>query len=58
MSHSSSHSSTCDSKDSSALIGKKYKRISAEKRAQLLEKIFFENKKIKKVRIFKIFIQF
>lgn len=45
-----SHESTIDSKDTNSMDKiRKYKRISADKRSQLLDKIFFENKKIKKV---------
>lgn len=45
-----SHESTIDSKDTTSLDKtRKYKRISEDKRSQLLDKIFFENKKIKKV---------
>jgi hypothetical protein len=36
---------------------KKYKRIGEETRNKLLEKIFFDGKKIKKVCIFMIFRQ-
>ena len=52
LSHRSTHASdqSASSKDM-----QKYKRISVEKRKLLLEKIFFENKKIKKV-IFLIFL--
>ena len=52
LSFHSTHAS--DQSEASKSI-QKYKRISSEKRKLLLEKIFFENKKIKKVFLFNIF---
>ena len=43
------HSTHASDKSEEMKSSQKYKRISMEKRKLLLEKIFFENKKIKKV---------
>jgi hypothetical protein len=54
------HSTHASNKSVDLKASQKYKRISLEKRKLLLEKIFFENKKIKKVLllIFPFFISF
>lgn len=46
---SSLHSTHASDHSNVLKVSQKYKRISMEKRKLLLEKIFFENKKIKKV---------
>jgi len=43
------HSTHASDQSEASKSIQKYKRISSEKRKLLLEKIFFENKKIKKV---------